>query len=72
MKGLVCGRIVNFVDENYNNHPAMVTRIHNEENGTVNLDVVIDSVTAINHVARFSMSFSDGNEPCTWNWMPKE
>jgi hypothetical protein len=71
MDSLTIGRIVIFVDESYNEHPALITRVHNLETGIVNLLVIEDRGIAINPVGRFSVPKGDG-EPYTWHWNKKE
>jgi hypothetical protein len=65
MSTLGIERLVIYVDENYNEHPAIITRVHNIEDGVVNLWVLVDSITEINPMARFSVRAGNG-EPNTW------
>ena len=71
MDGLAIGRIVHFTDESCSVHAAVVTRVHDQASGSVNLTYFPDD--EINPVARAThMKFSEPREPGTWRWPPRD
>lgn len=73
MDGLKPGRIVYYQDYDGTVVPGMVTRVHDQDSGTINIATFPDRADAPSEVVerKGSVPFdgSDTPKPYTWHWM---
>jgi hypothetical protein len=71
MDGLGIGRIVHFTDTSGETHAAIVTRVWDQETGSVNLSVFVENDER--PIKReTSRLFSETREPNTWRWPSRD
>lgn len=71
LEGVVVGRNVHYVSPGGAYSLAFITRVHDKENGTVNLFVLRDDVVRDYHYES-SVNYSDDKETGTWHFIEKE
>jgi hypothetical protein len=78
MDGLTEGRIVHYVNDNGEHLPAIVVKVWDKENGTINLTVFSNHTTSALSLwgddlayARTSVNYAEEPAVNTWHWIEK-
>ncbi len=72
MDGLKPGRVVYYRNSQGDDVPGLVTRVHSQESGTINLVIFPDYPNAPSEVVERKSSIpfeATGATPFTWHWM---
>lgn len=71
LEGVAVGRVVHFVSPGNVNSLALITRVHDQDIGVVNLFVIRDDTVRDYHFES-SIAHSDDKETGTWHFPEKE